>query len=119
MLQRRYYPDGDSGEVREYLDSLRKNSQKKKAAVKLDIDIQTLEMFWPQTMNVTVRTLRGWEPLRELKRRFDKIAYRIFFCTRKNELWLLSAYEKESDETPRNELERAYRRMREVLEGKL
>lgn len=104
--------------MRDYLDALRKNNQKK-AAVKLDIDIQMLEMFWPNTMNVTVRILRGWEPLWELKRLFDKIAYRVFFCIRGDELWLLSAYEKASEKTPRNELERAYRRMREVLEGKL
>ena len=119
MLHRKYYPCGDSGEVREYLASLRGNGQKKKAAAKLDIDIQTLEMFWPKMMNVTVRTLRGWEPLRELKRGFDKIAYRIFFCIKKNELWLLSAYEKESDDTSRNELEKAHKRMKEVLEGRL
>ncbi|MBI2071039.1 MAG: type II toxin-antitoxin system RelE/ParE family toxin [Elusimicrobia bacterium] len=117
-LRRRYYPNGDSGEVREYLEALRQDSQRRKAAVKLDIDLQTLELFWPKTMNVTVRTLKGWEPLKELKRRFDKIAYRIFFCIKKNELWLLSAYEKESDDTPRNELEKAYKRMKEVLEIK-
>lgn len=105
--------------MRNCLDALRRNRQKKKAAAKLDIDIQTVEAFWPQTMNVTVRILRGWEPLWELKRLFDKIAYRIFFCIRKDELWLLSAYEKESEKTPRSEIERAYRRMREVLEGKV
>ncbi|MBI5243705.1 MAG: type II toxin-antitoxin system RelE/ParE family toxin [Elusimicrobia bacterium] len=119
MIRRRYYPLGESGEVRECLDALRKNPQKKKAAAKLDIDIQTLEMFWPRTMNVTVRILRGWEPLRELKRPFDKIAYRIFFCIREGELWLLSACEKSSGKTPRSELERAYRRMRDVLEGRV
>jgi phage-related protein len=119
MLHRRYYPDGDSGEVRDYLDSLRRSNQRKKAAVRLDIDIQTLEEFWPDTLNVTVRVLRGWEPLRELKRRFDKIAYRIFFCIKEDELWLLSAYEKESEETPKSELEKAYRRMKDVLEAKI
>ena len=118
MLYRRYYPRGESGDVREYLEALRKNSQNRKAAVKLDIDIQTLEAFWPQTMNVSVRLLRGWEPLWELKRLFDKIAYRIFFCIRKDELWLLSVYEKASARAPRNELERAYGRMRKVLEDK-
>lgn len=117
-LRRRYYPHGDSGEVREYLESLRRNGQKKKAAVKLDIDIQTLEEFWPETLNVTVRSMKGWEPLKEIKRRFDKIAYRIFFCVSKNEMWLLSAYEKESEDTPRSELEKAHQRMRKIMEGK-
>ncbi|MEK7287308.1 MAG: type II toxin-antitoxin system RelE/ParE family toxin [Elusimicrobiota bacterium] len=117
-LKIKYYPHGDSGEVREYLEALRQDGQRKKAAVKLDIDLQTLEEFWPKTMNVTVRTLKGREPLKEIKRRFDKIAYRIFICIKKSELWLLSAYEKESDDTPRNELEKAYKRMKEILEAK-
>ena len=119
MLRRRYYPDGDAGEVREYLTSLRRDSNRKKAAVKLDIDIQTLERFWPATLNVKIRTLGGWEPLKELKRRFDKVAYRVFFCVRKDELWLLSVYEKDSATAPRSELERAYRRMQDVLEGRV
>src|SRR3989338_8558489 len=117
MPHRRYFPDGDAGEVREYLDALRRDGQRKKAAVKLDIDIQTLEEFWPRTLNVTVRTLKGWEPLRELKREYDRIAYRIFFCVKGDELWLLSAFEKESQETPRNELEKAYNRMKTVMGG--
>lgn len=33
-------------------------------------------------------------------------------------MWLLSAFEKESQETPRSELEKAHRRMKEVLEAK-
>ncbi len=118
MFRKRYFPDGDSGEVKEFLDALRKIGHRKKAAVKLDIDLQTLQEYWPKTMNVTVRTLKGWEPLRELKREYDKIAYRIFFCVKGDELWLLSAFEKESQETPRNELEKAYSRMKKVLEGK-
>lgn len=115
MVHRRYYPLGDSGEVRDYLDALREAPGRKKAAAKLDIDIQTLEAFWPHTMNVTVRRLQGWEPLWELKRLFDKVAYRTFFCVQGDGLWLLSAYEKGSDRTPRSELERAYRRMRDIL----
>ncbi len=85
--------------------------------MKLYIDLQTLENFWLRPMNVTIRRLAGWEPLWELKRPFAGIAYRIFFCLKGDELWLLSAYEKGSDKTPRSELERAYRRMREVLEA--
>lgn len=117
MLERKYYPFGERGNVRDYLSALRSNPQKRKAAVKLDVDLQTLETFWPKTLNVTVRKLAGWEPLWELKREFDGIAYRVFFCLKARQFWLLSAYEKGSDKTPRSELERAYRRMREVLEA--
>ncbi len=55
----------------------------------------------------------------ELKRRYDKIAYRIFFCVRQDELWLLSIFEKESEATPKRELEKAYKRMKKVLEGRI
>lgn len=67
---------------------------------------------------MTVRGLKGWEPLLEIKRRYDKAAYRIFFCVRRDELWLLSAYEKQSEGAPHSELEKAYGRMRLVLGGR-
>ena len=63
-----------------------------KAAVKLDMDLQTLEEFWPQTLNVTVRGLRGWEPL--------------------------SAYEKQSDLGLTGNWRKQYRRMRLILKKK-
>ena len=118
-MRLRHYPHGETGEVRDYLRALREDPRTMKAAVKIDVDLQTLEEFWPETFNVTVRGWRGWEPLLELKRRYDKFAYRIFLCIRGDELWLLSAYEKQSEAAPRRELEKAYRRMRLVLEGKL
>ncbi|HXS99789.1 MAG TPA: type II toxin-antitoxin system RelE/ParE family toxin [Elusimicrobiota bacterium] len=111
----RYYPKGESGDVQEYLRALRRDPRTMKAAVKLDIDLQTLEEFWPETLNVTVRRLKGWEPLLEIKRRYDRAGYRIFFCVRRDELWLLSAYEKHSEGAPRSELEKAYGRMQLVL----
>lgn len=113
----RHFPHGETGEVREYLAALRRDRRTLKAAVKIDIDLQTLEDFWPQTLNVTIRRLKGWEPLLKLKRQYDKTAYRIFFCVRSDELWLLSAYEKQSEAAPRRELEKAHRRMRLVLGG--
>jgi phage-related protein len=116
-LRIRYYPHGETGEVRDFLLALRRDSRTRKAAVKLDIDLQTIEEFWPETLNVTVRGLKGWEPLLELKRRCDKAAYRIFFCVRGDEIWLLSAYEKQSEAAPRRELEKAFKRMRLVLGG--
>lgn len=117
-LRRRYYPHSDGGEVHDFLAALRRSPRTRKAAAKLDIDLQTLESFWPETMNVTVRLLRGWEPLRELKREYDGVAYRVFFTVLGDEMWLLSAFEKKSAETPRREIEKAYRRMKLVREGR-
>ncbi|MEW6229677.1 MAG: hypothetical protein AB1700_16560, partial [Bacillota bacterium] len=73
----RHFPHGETGEVRDYLLGLRRDPRTLKAAVRLDLDLQTLEEFWPETFNATVRGLKGWEPLLELKRRYDKTAYRI------------------------------------------
>lgn len=55
-----HYPHGETGEVRDYLQALRRDARTLKAAVRLDLDLQTLEEFWPETLNVTVRGLKGW-----------------------------------------------------------
>lgn len=44
-LRRRYYPHSDQGDVRDFLDALRRSPASRKAAVKLDIDLATLESF--------------------------------------------------------------------------
>ena len=111
----RHYPTLESSEVRGMLVRLYADGKRKKAAAKLEADIRILGSCWPDTRSIDVRTLRGWEPLRELRREYEGVAYRIFFVTRGKELWMLSAFEKKSDRTPRSELEKAYARMQAVL----
>lgn len=113
-----YYPGWTTGALRDYFEEMGRDGQRRKAEAKLRLDILTLRDFWPKTLNVTVRVLKGYEPLCELKREYQGIAYRIFFCVKGNELWLLHSIEKESRKTPASDLNLAFRRMNDVLTGK-
>lgn len=99
------------------MSGLARDGARRGASAKLDADITTLAACWPDFKNVDVRSLKGWGPLRELRRLHNGIAYRIFFVTHGRELWLLSAFEKKSERTPRAELERAYARMQAIFRG--
>ncbi|MBI4370836.1 MAG: type II toxin-antitoxin system RelE/ParE family toxin [Elusimicrobia bacterium] len=112
-----YYPGWDAGAVRDYLNALRDDGQRKKAAAKLDFDLHMLETTWPRPQFVTVKSLKGHEPLYELAREYQGIAYRISFCVRGQEIWLLHAIEKKQPKTPTTDLNLAYNRMRNVLAG--
>jgi phage-related protein len=110
-----YYPHWENGPVKDYFDELAKDGQRKKAEAKLRLDIVTLSDNWPRTLNVTVKTLKGQEPLRELIREYQNIAYRVFFCVKENKMWLLHAIEKKSMSTPQSDLALAYKRMTDVF----
>jgi phage-related protein len=112
-----YYRGWDTGFVKEYLDSLRDDGQRKKAAAKLDFDIHLLATTWPRPQFITIRPLKGHEPLWELKRAFQSLAYRIFFCVKGQDIWLLHSLEKKRDKTPASDLQVADARMRNVLTG--
>jgi phage-related protein len=114
-----YYPGWIDGFVKNYFDRLIEDGQRKKAEAKLRLDILTLQEYWPATLNVTVRLLKGHELLWELKRDYQGIAYRVFFCTKGNEMWLLHAIEKKSPKTPWSDVTLAYKRMTDVLVGKV
>jgi phage-related protein len=119
MMLLGYYPGWSTGFVRDYLHRLRDDGQRKKAAAKLDFDMHVLETTWPLTQFVTVKSLKGHTPLHELIREYQGIAYRIFFCARSQEIWLLHAIEKKKRKTPAADLELAYSRMQNVLNGKV
>lgn len=114
-----YYPGWNAGFVREYLEKLRDDGQRKKAAAKLDFDLHVLATTWPRPTFVTVKSMRGHEPLHELIREYQGIAYRIFFCAKDQEIWLLHAIEKKKRKTPAADLDLAYSRMQNVLNGKV
>lgn len=114
-----YYPGWNTGIVRDYLDELRDDGQRKKAAAKLDFDLHMLETTWPRPRFVTVKSMKGREPLHELVREYQGIAYRVFFCVKEREIWLLHAIEKKQRKTPSGDLSLAYDRMRNVLCGKV
>ena len=112
-----YYPGWDSGFVLSYIDELYADGQRKKAAAKLEYDLAVLQSSWPRPVFVTVKPLKGYEPLWELKREFHGIAYRIFFCVKEEEVWLLHSIEKKSQKTPVEDLKTAFNRMQKVLRG--
>src|SRR5439155_1935104 len=109
-----YYPECESGSVKDYFDEITKDGQRKKAEAKLRLDILTLKDNWPRTLNVTVKPLKGHEPLRELTREYQRIGYRVFFCVKGEKMWLLHAIEKKSMSTPLSDLNLAHKRMNDV-----
>ena len=114
-----YYPNWHTGFVRDALNKLRNDGQRKKAAAKLDFDLHMLETTWPLSQFVTIKSLKGREPLYELIREYQGIAYRVFFCVKGQEIWLLHNIEKEKWKTPAGDLNLAFNRMQDVLNGKI
>jgi phage-related protein len=112
-----YYPDWDTGFVRDYLERLWADGNRKKAAAKLDFDMHMLATTWPRPQFVTVKSMKAREPLYEIIREYHGIAYRIFFCVKGGEIWLLHAMEKKRRKTPGSDLNLAYGRMCNVLNG--
>lgn len=112
-----YYPGWNTGYVKDQLDALRNDGQRFKAAVRIDADLNKLAFAWPQVhiMNITVRSMSGFHPLMELKREFQNIAYRVFFCVKKDTIWLLHFIEKKSQKTPQSDILLAHGRMIDVL----
>lgn len=106
----RFYPEGDAGPVRDHLEDLA--DARPAAYVKLALDLQSLGAEGVRARQASVRALgRG---LWELKRRFEGIQYRIFFCVEEGSAWLLHSIEKKSARTPPGDLCLARRRMKGV-----
>ena len=110
-----FFPGWTQGYVKEYLDSMERDGQRKKAAAKVLFDMQMVLQTWPRPTFVTVRPLKGHEPLWELKRLYQGIQYRVFFCVRKDEVWWLHMIEKKETKTPLSDLRVAAERMGTVL----
>lgn len=106
-----FFPDGDAGPVKEFLAAL--HAERPKARLKLAFDLEVLRFHGLRASPISVRPMG--EGLWELKRRYDGIHYRIFFCVEQGRVWLLHALEKKSAKTPWSDLELARRRMREVI----
>lgn len=93
--------------VREWVLSL---SQKDKLAI--GTDIKTVEFGWPVGLPVCRSLGDGlWEVRSSLSNRIA----RVLFCVEDDTMWLLHGFIKKQQKTPKQELELARRRMREVL----
>ena len=115
MIKIGYYLDWDKGPVLEYFQDLSRDGQRKKAEARLRGDILILAALWPRPLGIKVKILKGHEPLWELVRQYQGIAYRIFFCVTGDKLWLLHALEKKQQKTPLADLKLAYKRMLQIL----
>lgn len=111
MLTVLYYPAGSHGPVAEYLGRLAK--ERPKAFARLAVDLEVLGAEGLRSQQITVRPLG--DKLWELKRPYEGVQYRIFFGIWKGAAWLLHSVEKKSAKTPKDDLELARRRLREVM----
>lgn len=66
-----------------------------------------------RSQQITIRPLG--DKLWELKRLYDGIQYRVFFGVHKGAAWLVHGIEKKSAKTPKDDLELARKRLREVM----
>ena len=110
MLEVLYYPHGNHGPVAAHLERLAKD--RPKAFAKLGVDLEVLGAEGLRSQQITVRPLG--DKLWKLKRLYEGIQYRIFFGIWKGTAWLLHSIEKKSAKTPKDDLELARRRLREV-----
>ena len=111
MLEILYYPEGSRGPVRDYLDDLAR--ERPKAFARLVLDLEVLGAEGLRSQQITVRSLGN--KLWELKRLYDGIQYRLLFGVRKGAVWLLHGIEKKSAKTPKDDLELARKRLKEVM----
>ncbi len=111
MLEILYYPEGSRGPVRAYLAELAR--QRPKAFARLALDLEVLGAEGLRSQQITIRPLgnKVWE----LKRLYDGIQYRVFFGIYHGAAWLVHGIEKKSAKTPKDDLELAKKRLREVM----
>ena len=110
LLKIGYYPWANRGPVKDYLDGLAGSSPE--AHNKLILDIQLLAVEGLRSRQITIRPLG--KGLWELKRLFNSIQYRIFFCVGRGNAWLLHAIEKKSAKTPLDDIRLARKRMKGI-----
>ena len=111
MLAIFYYPAGNRGPVAEHLAQVAK--ERPKAFARLALDLEVLGAESVRSQQITIRPLG--EKLWELKRLYDGVQYRLFFGVCKGAVWLLHSIEKKSAKTPKDDLELARRRLKEVM----
>jgi len=112
----RFYPSGDDGPVRRYLESLRGDPRRKDAWAKLTVDLAVLRSEGLRSGQITVKKVVGIRgSVWELARPFEGMAYRIYFCLHKGEAWLIHWAEKKSRKIPASDVELIGKRSKEVF----
>lgn len=105
-----YYPHGDRGPVKDFLEALEPMRPQALARLTADLDILVHEGL--RSSRLVARPLGAG--LWELKRRCQGIDYRLFLGVWSDTIWVLHAIEKKSAKTLRADLRLARARLREV-----
>ena len=104
-----YRQPGGREPVRDWLLSL-----SKKDKLTIGTDIKTVEFGWPVGLPVCRSLGDGlWEIRSSLSNRIA----RVLFCVEDDTMWLLHGFIKKQRKTPKQDMDRARRRMREVLDA--
>jgi phage-related protein len=116
MLSVQFYPDGDEGPVKKYLESLRLAPQRKDAYVRLMADLTILEAEGLLSKLIHLERVVGVDgSVWELKRSYEGIRYRVYFCVESGEAWLIHCLEKKTPKIPRSDLKLIRKRSKGVL----
>lgn len=116
MFDVQFYPSGKDGPVREHLRSLKQDPQRKAAAAKLGLDLRMLQEEGLTSKQIDIERVVGvpgsvWE----LRRSFEGVQYRIYFCASRGNVWLVHSLEKKTPKIPKRDLDLIRRRAKEVL----
>ena len=116
ILRVQFYPAGDDGPVREYLRSLKQDSNRKGVATRLGLDLHLLQFEGLTSRQIDIKRVVGvpgsvWE----LRRIVEGIQYRIYFCIKRDVIWAIHYLEKKTRKIPQNDLNIIRRRAKEVL----
>jgi phage-related protein len=106
----RFYRQPSGSEpVRDWLLSLSRQDR-----LEIGTDIKTVEFGWPVGLPVC-RSLGGelWEVRSSLRNRIA----RVLFCVEGNAMWLLHGFVKKQQKTPKDAIDLARRRMREIRDA--
>lgn len=115
MLRIQFYPWGNRGPVKEYLEDLRNDPRRKDAWAKLMRDLAFLETNGLFSKEISIERVTGvpgsvWE----LRRSYEGIKYRIYFWVGKGEAWLFHHLEKKTPKIPPSDLKLIRKRSKEV-----
>jgi phage-related protein len=109
-LQVRFFKTAAGNEpVREWLRSLSKEDKRL-----IGIDIKTVQFGWPLGMPlVRVLTPGIWEVRTRLGNRISRVLFTIF----ENQIILLNGFIKKTQKTPKDDLNLAIRRLKQIRSG--
>ena len=111
-----FYPYKTDGYVKEHLEKLRLNPQRKAVWSRLAQDIAILQAEGLRSGQIDIKPLGGIHGgLWELRRKFDKINYRIYFVIHKGIFWLIHYLEKKSQTIPQNDANLLKKRSKEAI----